>query len=163
MSHRKTKGTADLASTEDLVFEHGLRFDCTRCGNCCRQKEGALFLTAVDLRNLAECLKLSDEEFFMQYCEVVDLRLATRVSLVAEDDGDCIFWGEGGCEVYEHRPLQCRTFPFWASNLTDAQAWQKVGETCRGVDRGKLWSPEDIRECVKSSDLDPLLDVGDGE
>jgi Fe-S-cluster containining protein len=63
--------------------------------------------------------------------------------------------------VYEHRPLQCQNFPFWAANLTDAQAWRHVGESCRGVNQGRLWSQEEVLACVARSEQEPLLDVGD--
>jgi Fe-S-cluster containining protein len=116
----------------------------------------------LDLRRLAECLELSDEEFFLEYCEIVDLHLAQRVSLIAEENGDCVFLGDAGCEVYEHRPLQCQTFPFWPTNLLDEQAWQEAGRSCPGINQGRCWSSEEISECVKRRERDPLLDVGDG-
>jgi uncharacterized protein len=145
------------------AFQDGLLFDCTRCGNCCRQKLGALLLSALDLRRIAEYLGLSDEDFFLEYCEVIDWRLAKRVSLIANEDGDCVFWDADGCQVYEYRPLQCRTYPFWATNLADPQSWQQVGKICDGVNRGRHWSPREILDCVESRERDPLLDLGPGE
>jgi uncharacterized protein len=147
--------------TDDPPYEQGLKFECTRCRQCCQKESGDLFLSALDLRRLAGYLELSDEEFFLEYCEIVDLELAQRVSLVADENGACVFLGPAGCEVYEHRPLQCRAFPFWASNLMDAQSWQQVGETCCGVGRGRLWSREEVLGWVEKRERDPLLDVQD--
>lgn len=143
------------------MLDRQLSFECTRCGDCCRKASGDLFLTAPDLRRIAEHLELTDEEFFLDYCEVVDLGLATRVSLVADESGACVFLGDQGCEIYEHRPLQCKTFPFWASNLTDADAWQSAGKDCPGIDQGRVWSPQEIAECVLRREQEPLLDVSD--
>jgi uncharacterized protein len=147
--------------TDDTTLEHGLNFECTRCGNCCRQEPGHVFLSALDLRRLAVCLDMSDEEFFVEYCEVVDLHLAERVSLIAEDNGDCVFLGEDGCDVYEHRPLQCRTYPFWATHLIDRASWHKAGETCPGIDAGRLWTQREIQDLVELREQEPLLDVRD--
>jgi Fe-S-cluster containining protein len=141
--------------------KQSLKFDCVRCGNCCRLEAGDLFLSATDLRRLSEYLELSDEEFFLEYCEIVDLGLAKRVSLIAEDSGACVFLGENGCEVYEQRPLQCRTFPFWATNLMDESSYCALSESCPGVNQGKAWSPQEIAELIAETQREPLLDVGD--
>jgi uncharacterized protein len=122
-----------------------------------------VFLSALDLRRMAECLELSDEEFFLEYCEVVDLHLAERVNLIAEENGDCVFLGDEGCEIYKARPLQCRTFPFWPTTLIDTDTWQQAATACPGIGQGKVWSPEDISECLKLREQDPLLDVSERE
>ena len=37
----------------------------------------------------------------------------------------CIFLSEmGQCSIYEHRPIQCRTYPFWPSLLEDRESWE---------------------------------------
>lgn len=106
-------------------------------------------------------MEMSDEEFFLEYCEIVDLQLAQRVSLVAEEDGACVFLGDEGCDVYEHRPLQCRTYPFWATNLMDQRSWDEGTADCPGAKASKLWSREQIEACVQSREREPLLDVGE--
>lgn len=108
---------------------------------------------------MAESLGLSDEDFFLEYCEIIDLRVAKRVSLVATRSGRCVFWGKDGCQIYEQRPLQCRTYPFWVTNLVDVDAWRRLGKTCHGVNQGRRWSPGEIRQCLESRESDPLLDV----
>jgi hypothetical protein len=148
-----------ISLADDIFYEQGLNFECARCGKCCRQS-GDVFLSALDLRRLAESLGLSDAAFFKTYCEVVDLRFVKRVSLVAKPGGGCVFLGEKGCEVYEYRPLQCQSFPFWPTNLGDSEEWEQAAETCRGIGQGKLWSAEEIDECVERRQGDPLLDVG---
>ena len=52
------------------------------------------------------------------------------------------------CSIYLVRPLQCRTWPFWSSNLTSAEAWNRAAKTCPGMNRGKrceFATIEDIR------------------
>lgn len=155
-------GPRDTAS-QNPPLTGELRFECTRCGDCCRQEAGDLFLTATDLRRMAEHFDLSDEAFFLEYCEVVELDLAVRVSLVADEDGACVFLGEKGCEIYEHRPLQCQTFPFWASNLTDADAWRQASHGCPGIHQGRIWTTEEVSQLVERREREPMLDVSDEE
>ena len=52
-----------------------------------------------------------------------------RKSLKELPDGACVFFRKGvGCTLYEHRPRQCRTWPFWDSNLKSPRAWKEAGE-----------------------------------
>lgn len=55
--------------------------------------------------------------------------------------------GPGKCSVYEDRPTQCKTFPFWAENLESPEAWAaaKRDVPCRGMNEGKLHTFEEIR------------------
>jgi Fe-S-cluster containining protein len=38
------------------------------------------------------------------------------------------------CGIYEVRPRQCRTWPFWPENLKSLKAWEKAAEGCPGMD-----------------------------
>jgi uncharacterized protein len=57
---------------------------------------------------------------------------------------DCIFLdretvpGKAVCGVYESRPSQCRTWPFWPENLRSPEAWARAGTKCPGLNEGKL-------------------------
>jgi Fe-S-cluster containining protein len=48
--------------------------------------------------------------------------------------------------VYEDRPRQCRTWPFWDSNLKSPEAWLRACDVCPGSGQGKLYSIELIQE-----------------
>jgi Fe-S-cluster containining protein len=53
---------------------------------------------------------------------------------------------ENRCSVYEGRPDQCRTWPFWPE-VMDAKTWKKeVAAFCPGVGKGRLHSAEEIRK-----------------
>jgi Fe-S-cluster containining protein len=64
---------------------------------------------------------------------------------------DCVFLdrekipGKAVCGVYEDRPAQCRTWPFWKSNLTSRNAWERAKRTCPGMDKGKQYTVQQIR------------------
>lgn len=122
-------------------YEEGLRFTCQQCGKCCRGPEpGYVWVTPREIEALAKRLRMSVDAFGRLYLR----RIGGRSSLVERANHDCIFWEEGkGCTVYEERPEQCRTFPFWPENLESRAAWKKLA-WCRGTDEGRLYTTEEI-------------------
>ncbi len=71
-------------------------------------------------------------------------------TLREKPNGDCVFWDrEQGCTVYPVRPRQCRTWPFWESNLETPADWEWTRETCPGAGQGELISAEEIAERLK--------------
>jgi Fe-S-cluster containining protein len=61
---------------------------------------------------------------------------------------DCPFLNYGQCSIYVARPWQCRTWPFWPENMDD-DVWEKeVASWCPGVGKGRLYSPEEIRDIL---------------
>jgi Fe-S-cluster containining protein len=133
---------------QDCFYETGLRFSCTRCSRCCRHTPGYVFLSPRDLRMLGAALGIERDELMRSYCREVPLGVATRVSLKEKPNLDCVFWGNDGCSVYEARPLQCRSFPFWASALSSRAEWEQTAERCPGIGRGQLHSREEIERWV---------------
>jgi hypothetical protein len=91
---------------------------------------------------LADVVGLEVAEFESRYVRKVGI----RKSLVEFPNGDCVFFdGESRkCTVYEARPRQCRTWPFWDSNLKDPQAWAETCEVCPGSGKGKLYQIDQI-------------------
>jgi Fe-S-cluster containining protein len=67
-----------------------------------------------------------------------------RKSLVELDNGDCIFFDREirGCQLYEVRPTQCRTWPFWNQNIDTPNSWKKTAKFCPGCNKGD-WHPLD--------------------
>ncbi len=130
--------------------EVGLRFSCTQCGNCCTGAEGFVLFTADEASSMADHLGLTTEQFFDQYtCET---SMGRSLKETRTDFGlDCVFLdrssvpGKVICSVYEHRPEQCRTWPFWPSNLGNARMWEQAGVNCPGLGHGHCYSPEHIR------------------
>ena len=83
-------------------YADGLRFECSRCGDCCRGP-GYVWVSPREIDRLAGCLALSVEAFSQRFLRTV----AGRTALVDNAAGDCVFW-EDGCSVYDARPTQCR-------------------------------------------------------
>jgi Fe-S-cluster containining protein len=62
-----------------------------------------------------------------------------------------VFWEAGrGCTVYPVRPKQCRTWPFWESNVETPEAWERTTQICPGSGRGDLIPVEEITRRVKA-------------
>ena len=137
----------------------GLRFACTSCGHCCRHEPGYVFLSAKDLGRLARRFSLGEGAFAEAYCRSVDLGLSRRLSLVETPENDCIFWN-GGCTVYEDRPLQCRTYPFWPGILASRREWDEETASCPGMNQGPLVPPETIARALSDREREVLISPG---
>ncbi|RUL81417.1 YkgJ family cysteine cluster protein [Tautonia sociabilis] len=122
-------------------YRDGLRFSCTRCGNCCTGAPGYVWVDVGEVERLAAHLGLSPDEFGRRFVRQV----GRRYSLVERPNGDCVFWDRAsGCTVYQARPTQCRTWPFWEENLETPQDWEQVRQTCPGSGSGRWYSVEEI-------------------
>jgi Fe-S-cluster containining protein len=133
-------------------YEDGLRFECTRCGNCCGGAPGNVYVSEAEIDGIAERLGLDREAFVRRYTRRIRRQDGPHVSLVEKRNHDCIFFERGtGCTIYEDRPKQCRTWPFWRANLASRDEWQATAEDCPGMGRGERWSRERI-EAVAADD-----------
>jgi Fe-S-cluster containining protein len=129
---------------DDLWYKEGLRFECLRCGGCCSGFSGTVRVTDHEIRALALRLKLPEAEFRNSYTRSVG---GGVISLIEKENRDCIFFDkEQGCTVYEDRPRQCRTWPFWRSNIYSPERWKRGTERCPGMNRGMLHGADLIKE-----------------
>lgn len=128
-------------------FKDGLRFRCSQCGDCCTGAPGHVWVNQEEIRNLASRIGVEVEEFERKYVRQVGI----RKSLVEFPNGDCVFFdGEARkCTVYEARPRQCRTWPFWHSNVRSPEDWEQTCEVCPGSGKGPLVPVERILEQVR--------------
>lgn len=133
-------------------YADGLRFACTQCGNCCTGPPGAVWFNADEGRAMALKLGIEEQEFSKQYAR----RIEGRWSLIereTEHGFDCVFLdreripGKAVCSIYEARPTQCRTWPFWPENLRTQRTWETVKRVtpCPGMNSGKLVRIDQIR------------------
>jgi Fe-S-cluster containining protein len=88
-------------------------------------------------------------------------RVGTRLSLLERKNGDCDFLlrekiGLTGCAIHPVRPVQCRTWPFWASNLESPETWDAVGEDCPGINQGTTHPLRTIQTALKKNGDLPL-------
>jgi Fe-S-cluster containining protein len=82
--------------------------------------------------------------------EIYVRSVGQRRSLLEKANGDCVFYNkEEGCTVYPVRPRQCRTWPFWESNVKTPEDWRETCEKCPGSGQGDLVSAEEITRRLK--------------
>ncbi len=126
-------------------YASGLKFSCIGCGHCCGGGvPGYVFLSWEDLERLAVYKGISQEQFLAEYCRKVDMGTYYRVSLCEKKNFDCIFLSGNGCDVYEARPLQCRTYPFWDFIVESSSSWLEESQECPGIGQGKNYTQEEI-------------------
>lgn len=122
----------------------GLRFECQRCGGCCGGAPGVVWLSKKEIKDISAYLGISQEQFAENYLRIIN----GRASLLEYGNGDCVMY-DNGCKIYENRPRQCKTFPFWKSNLMKRAEWEEQKKTCPGIDKGKLYSSSEIEDRLR--------------
>ena len=136
-------------------WREGVRFECTGSGKCCTShgEYGFVYLNLEHRQRFAKVLGITTGEFTRKYCEKTG-----GIWHLKEDpkNPDCMFLKGKSCGIYEGRPTQCRTWPFWPE-VMNAKSWAKdVKAFCPGVGRGELISGESIerqlREQLKSEE-----------
>lgn len=113
-------------------FEKPYRFECKKCGHCCKDPNTLVNLTYIDIIRLQKYLKLKFNElidmigFYVfekepteeQRKHLVVPPIQTQkglafIGLKKDAQGRCAFLDENNlCKIYEARPNICRTFPF---------------------------------------------------
>ncbi|MBQ2684439.1 MAG: YkgJ family cysteine cluster protein [Thermoguttaceae bacterium] len=128
-------------------FRQGLRFRCRKCGGCCTGEPGYVWVTNEELEKIARAVHLDRYEFENRYVRLVDGR---RKSLIELPNGDCVLFDpvKRQCRVYDARPIQCKTWPFWERNIDTPNSWRKTARFCRGCNHpeGRLYTVEEIIE-----------------
>ena len=134
--------------TLKLWYHEGLRFKCAGCGGCCTGVPGYVWVNKAEIEKMAASFGLDVAEFRRRFVRKVGI----RCSLLEHDNGDCVFFNKQtkGCNLYDCRPRQCRTWPFWPSNIRSEKAWNETVAECPGCNHGPLVSVKDIQ---KQSDV----------
>lgn len=147
----ENRATDEAGRPDDPWYRDGLAFECTQCGNCCSGPPGAIWLTDEELAAIAEHESLPLDQAKALFTHVV----LGRRSLRERANGDCIFLHPHTrrCQIYELRPTQCRTWPFWNGNLNSPDCWERAGGHCPGINRGALVPLETIEERRRQLDL----------
>lgn len=129
---------------QKLWYSEGLRFECNRCGDCCRGEPGYVWVSPNEISLIARYLALSLPDFYRRYVRLV----GGDYSLMEKPNGDCVFYKEG-CLIYPVRPVQCRTFPFWPEYLSSPRMWRIAMLRCPGAGKGKLYTVDEIQEYLR--------------
>jgi Fe-S-cluster containining protein len=137
----------DPSTARRYFFDAGLRFACTGCGGCCTGSPGQVLVSETEIARLAAALGLTPESFRRTHTRTVP----DGVSLRERENGDCVLLEGTRCSVHAVKPAQCGTFPFWAANLRNEQAWEATRRRCEGIGQGRLYSREEILDLVNQT------------
>src|SRR5688572_9859197 len=124
-------------------YHDGLRFQCTQCGDCCTGAPGYEWVNKEEIQALAAEKSMTPADFEAEYVRNVGV----RKSLIEYANGDCVFFDNVArkCTVYNARPRQCRTWPFWDSNIRTPGAGEQTCEACPGSGKGQIVPLEQIQ------------------
>ena len=147
------------ATHNGLFYDSGLRFSCTRCSCCCRFDSGYVWLSERDLERLCAGLGETRDQVIHNYCRAVDMAGFKQLSLDEQENYDCVFWRDGCCSVYDHRPLQCQAFPFWGPYMYSREDWDRLERSCPGVNIGRLHSREEIDAILAERRWEPPINA----
>ena len=157
-----------LAATQPWYSE-GLTFTCSQCGNCCTGPAGYVYVSREEIGRLAEHLKISANQVVEKYCRKVGSRISFKEKR-GPGGWDCIFLQEiqakrrpkGAdreitytkriCTIYEVRPLQCRTWPFWNGNLASRENWDLAAQRCPGMNQGNRQFTREQIEALRDAE-----------
>lgn len=131
-----------IESKEGFEFS----FDSSACGSCggrcCVGESGYIFLTLKEAESIAISLGVAFEDFVLHYVKKVGYRFSL-IEKPYEDGFACVFFdtAKKQCGIYEKRPAQCRSFPFWEGAK---EQFAELCTLCPGVVRTQ-GKPEDHR------------------
>jgi len=117
-------------------FDYG--FDaraCSTCrGKCCTGESGYIYVSKSEIESISKLLNKDVREFVKEYLFKKMYKYSIKE---VEFDGshECIFYDReiNGCKIYEARPSQCITFPFWDYYKTRVD---ELKEECPGIVMG---------------------------
>ena len=129
--------------------ERELRFECSGCGQCClgHPDEHYIELAPGEAKTIRRYLDLDKKTFKRDY--LVDLPDIGR-GLKINQQGRCVLLDENlRCSVYEVRPRQCKTYPFWPELMQTAEAWEGEASRCEGINQGRVVTIATIEKQMK--------------
>jgi len=147
-----TKDSEGPAVAPTPWYDGGLRFECQPdCGRCCTRHDdySYVYLEGDDVARLAAHLGLTRSEFRKRWTRRDDGYTVLKI-----DGPACPFLDGARCGVYEARPVQCSTFPFWRENVRTRARWEAVGAFCPGVGRGDFVPVESIRAQARARTIE---------
>jgi len=99
--------------------EYSYSFDQNKCvtcdGNCCIGEPGYIWINKQEQKKLAKYLGIKKDQLIDEYLLKVDYKYTIKEKQIGTNNFACIFFDltKKQCSIYDLRPTQCRTFPFW--------------------------------------------------
>lgn len=104
-----------------------VKFNCTKCGKCCTGPAHAgVRLSPTDAERIITLIRAPAYRLAIQHGKD-----RPQLKMV---NGHCVFLKDKQCAIYEARPDQCRTFPFWAGFWVDPKGGSYMKANCEGLE-----------------------------
>ena len=105
----------------NLIKKNGYNFSfnptaCESCaGNCCIGESGYIWINIVEIEALSKYLGLTLDSFREKYPFKVGYKYSIKEVELPNNSFACCFFDleKRKFSIYDYRPTQCRTFPFW--------------------------------------------------
>lgn len=125
--------------TEPLVF------GCTACGKCC-ERPGLVYMTDDDIEALAHHFGMTTGEVKVSMLE----RDGSDWVVQVDETAPCVFYNahDTSCKIHPVKPLQCRTYPFWAEVVGTRRAWRQEQKLCPGIGEGRAYAADEVRRIL---------------
>ncbi|WP_324170910.1 YkgJ family cysteine cluster protein [Sulfurimonas sp.] len=96
----------------DYTFDSSACFSCE--GRCCTGDSGYIFVTKNEIEKISKLLSVEENNFVKNYLFKKGYKYSIK-EMKYNDSYECIFYDRDikACSIYDERPSQCRTFPFW--------------------------------------------------
>ena len=88
---------------------------CATCeGRCCTGESGYIYVSKTEIFAIAKVLEMDVNEFALKYLFKKGYKYSIKENKI-DDSYECVFYDRAtnGCKIYNARPNQCKTFPFW--------------------------------------------------
>jgi len=105
---------------------------CESCqGKCCTGESGYIYVNKTEIENISTLLDMPIKEFVNQYLFKKMYKYSIK-EVVYNGSYECVFYDResNGCTIYDARPTQCKTFPFWDYYKTRVE---ELKLECEGV------------------------------
>ncbi len=154
-------------NTEETILP---RFECTKCGACCRDEFLLVTVTSSDIVKIAAVLGLGPNEmlkaldFYVvsndqpapvgleKFPSVATEGGLAFIALKKMENGECVFLKENLCMIHPVRPTVCRSFPFVFNESDGQRTWglSAKKKICPGLGTGPQVTEAEIKEIADS-------------
>lgn len=111
-----------------------INFSCKSCGNCCCGSEGAIWVNDIEQSKISEALGLEILQFKSKYTRLLNGKTSLKEIKKNDNDYWCVFLDEKKkCSIYNYRPEQCRTFPYWKHIIENEDYLNLTAKQCQGI------------------------------
>ena len=115
---------------------------CNHCpAKCCTGASGNIIVNDQEIANISQELQIDEQVFRAEFLRVTEEGyLSLREYKLGRNNYACALLEPNSkkCSIYDVRPMQCRTFPFWDEYRGSdelAQLYRKeLDEECRGIE-----------------------------